>query len=791
LVSETPVSGLEKSYFTRRAKHLGAMEPNLKLAIDEQSKLLREISERLAAQDARWRSLDASVTRNTSSIQQLETTVSNSVAATLRSEIDSHVATTVERLDAVEAAAAFRVGALESATAAFDSWRPYMEASVDDLKYTMNLVRQDLAKQRAPPPPSPTPSFLHATGVLGSYQSPGARPPPTSGKADGPVGHRVEHQRRESGFGRVYAQTHLPHNGTPEFLFHPPFQHIDPNSVSSGQRSHGFHPSSELGQLPRVSFPPFDGDNPRLWQTHCENYFAMYEVHPRVWIKVATMHFSGAASRWLQSVEHKLPHISWSEFGFLLRERFGKDQHAILIRQLFHIKQLGSVAEYIDQFAQLVDQLNSYQPMSDPLYYTMRFLDGLRHDIKSIVMIQRPKDLDTAYVLAQLQDEIGATHKPREFNKFDPRAYSKSSQRVPMPLPPPPTGGPTTRPEVKTPATAQPDRLSSVYAYRKAKGLCYKCGLAYSRGHTCPDTVQLHMVEELWQQFQLPQEDNVSEAGQSETLNCLHLCQSLSRDDRQSKSMRFVGEIRGLSVLILLDSGSSISFISSSIVPHVPMLPVSCPLLLVQVANDSKLSCCAELTNAEWSIQGHRFTSTLKILDLQPFDMIIGMDWLSEHSPMWVHWADKWLSLTVGSSLAKLYGVQASDGQSALVQLCSLSHLPDTDQHIIQSLPPELQSLLDRYSSVFAVPQGLPPVRDCDHRIPLIPGARPVQMRPYRYAPALKTEIEKQIDDMLGSGLIQHSKSPFSFSVILVKKKDNSYRFCVDYRHLNALTAKA
>jgi hypothetical protein len=81
----------------------------------------------------------------------------------------------------------------------------------------------------------------------------------------------------------------------------------------------------------------------------------MYEVHPRVWIKVATMHFSGAASRWLQSVEHKLPHISWSEFGFFLRERFGKDQHAILIRQLFHIKHLRSVAEYIDQFAQLVD----------------------------------------------------------------------------------------------------------------------------------------------------------------------------------------------------------------------------------------------------------------------------------------------------------------------------------------------------------------------------------------------------------------------------------------------------
>jgi hypothetical protein len=62
-------------------------------------------------------------------------------------------------------------------------------------------------------------------------------------------------------------------------------------------------------------------------------------------------------------------------------------------------------------------------------------------------------------------------------------------------------------------------------------------------------------------------------------------------------------------------------------------------------------------------------------------------------------------------------------------------------------------------------------------------------MLPYRYAPALKIEIEKQVTEML-SGIIQPDKSEFSSSVILVKKKDNTYRFCVDYRHLNALTVK-
>jgi hypothetical protein len=65
-----------------------------------------------------------------------------------------------------------------------------------------------------------------------------------------------------------------------------------------------------------------------------------------------------------------------------------------------------------------------------------------------------------------------------------------------------------------------------------------------------------------------------------------------------------------------------------------------------------------------------------------------------------------------------------------------------------------------------------------------------VNIRPYRFSPAMKNEIEQQIQDMLSKGLIQHSQSAFSSPVLLVKKKDKPWRFCVDYRHLNALTVK-
>jgi len=85
----------------------------------------------------------------------------------------------------------------------------------------------------------------------------------------------------------------------------------------------------------------------------------------------------------------------------------------------------------------------------------------------------------------------------------------------------------------------------------------------------------------------------------------------------------------------------------------------------------------------------------------------------------------------------------------------------------------------------------LPPERSCDHAIPLVSGAKAVSIRPYRYPPALKDEIERQVADMLAKGIIQPNQSSFSSPILLVKKKSGAWRFCIDYRYLNALTLKS
>ncbi|KAM1281467.1 hypothetical protein ACFX15_021634 [Malus domestica] len=102
----------------------------------------------------------------------------------------------------------------------------------------------------------------------------------------------------------------------------------------------------------------------------------------------------------------------------------------------------------------------------------------------------------------------------------------------------------------------------------------------------------------------------------------------------------------------------------------------------------------------------------------------------------------------------------------------------------------ELQQLLNAFESIFALPTTLPPQRDHDHHIPLVQGAKPPSIRPYHYGPLQKTEIEKAVQELLEAGFIRRSHSPFSFPVLLVRKKEGTWRMCIDYRELNTLTIK-
>lgn len=103
----------------------------------------------------------------------------------------------------------------------------------------------------------------------------------------------------------------------------------------------------------------------------------------------------------------------------------------------------------------------------------------------------------------------------------------------------------------------------------------------------------------------------------------------------------------------------------------------------------------------------------------------------------------------------------------------------------------KIDQLIEEFSEIFAEPTALPPFRNNhNHKITLMEGANPVNQRPYWYAIQQKNEVDTMVKELLSAGTIQPSCTPYASPVVLVKKKDNTCRLCVDYRKLNQMTVK-
>ena len=155
----------------------------------------------------------------------------------------------------------------------------------------------------------------------------------------------------------------------------------------------------------------------------------------------------------------------------------------------------------------------------------------------------------------------------------------------------------------------------------------------------CADSVQLHVIQELLDMFDdNEQSSQLRDETQHQDQLFLTLSVAALSDVPAPHTLCLSGHIQGHPVAILVDSGSSHSFVSFSLVPvldNVVNLPA---VLSVRVANGDQLSCGSFIPQAAWSVDGYSFTSNLIVLPLSTYDIIFGMDWLEQFSPMQVDW---------------------------------------------------------------------------------------------------------------------------------------------------------
>ncbi|WOH00327.1 hypothetical protein DCAR_0519686 [Daucus carota subsp. sativus] len=415
----------------------------------------------------------------------------------------------------------------------------------------------------------------------------------------------------------------------------------------------------------------------------------------------------------------------------------------------------------------------------------------------------------------------------QKYTKFavistNPGTYPAKPNALPLATAKPPL---LPTPQIKTPQTKQlvkPQQFipAEVRAEKLAKGLCYYCDQKYERGHKCkfrePQLFTVEIpggdVEENWES-----DGDCTEEVEDCVIKDSDPCISVSAltGSQTFSTMRVRGLVQNKPLHILIDSGSTHNFLDITMASKLKCEVSAITKQEITVADGNSISCQNVVKNFSWRMGGYDFTSEVMLIDLGSCDMVLGVQWLSTLGT--VKWnfnkllmefqVDKQFIRLKGVAPQKLKVVSAESSKKLFknaAQLCfiqiqqlnkgepeeSASSLENQNQDLSDHQS-ELEMLKSQYGDIFMEPKELPPSRGVfDHRIPLMEGSNPINIRPYRYPLKQRDVIEQMIDEMLQKGIIQNSASPFASPVVLVGKKDGSWRLCVDYRELNKKTIK-
>jgi hypothetical protein len=538
----------------------------------------------------------------------------------------------------------------------------------------------------------------------------------------------------------------------------------------------------------KLNFPRYNGsEDPTSWICQAEQFFEYQNTAEEEKVSLAAFHLEGEAQLWYQLFKEGEAALEWEVLKEGLHVRYGPTQFDDFFGDLTKLRQTGTVRDYQSEYERLLSRAGRLSVAQQ----VGGFISGLKETIRPEVQASRPETLTAAVGLARLYEaRLQAQRHPAIFSEVKRTMASSNYPHLPS----------AHLARNRSPAIKRlsPAELSD----RRSKGLCFNCDDKFSSGHKCK---KLFLIEGIYEEGEESLEENPSkEQWDEEDTDIPEISLHAISGAQSPQTMRIKGMIMKTCITLLADTGSTHNFLSVELANRLGLKPDRHTEFEVLVANGEKLSSKGKCSAVQVWFQNTRFTIEFYLLNLSGYDAVLGAQWLRTLGPILWDFSKLYMSFQWQGQEVTLKGLASPQDklleaskmlkqlrkqqEGVFVQIFSI-HL-GVEQSCPEIAEPELLQLLEDFKEIFAEPCRLPPPRKHDHQIPLIEDSRAVNVRPYRYPHYQKNEIEKIILGLLKTGVIRASTSPYSSPVLLVKKRDGSWRLSVDYRALNRITVK-
>ncbi|KAJ9544449.1 hypothetical protein OSB04_024156, partial [Centaurea solstitialis] len=555
------------------------------------------------------------------------------------------------------------------------------------------------------------------------------------------------------------------------------------------------------------------------WQIEVDRFFEIMGVPDHKQVKMVAFRLKSTAAVWWDHLttqrqrQRKGPVRSWRRMKQLMSDRFlPGDYEQILYRMYLECAQGSrSVSEYTTEFLRYSERNETGETEGQRV---ARYINGLKPSIQEKIGLQTAWTVSEASNLAMKAEliEKSARSSYRRYTTQIPTEASSSN----------PDKGKSiiTRPNPKTDKDSDPPRTTTAtkppapkpanpYAKPMASK-CFRCGEPGHRSNECNQRRTTALIEGDRDDEEGEYDDlDFAEEDLEEKVACvLQRVLLTPKEEGQRKNLfRTYCAINKKVCNLTVDNGSC----ENLIVDHLglPTQPHDAPYSLGWVKKGPQVR-VTQTCKVPLSIGKHYKADVLcDVLEMDACHILLGRPWQFDHDVtyrgrdniMFFRWGDRKIAM---APVAQFDRTPGKKGENLLVVTSNERLLEDTFKEtqtfcpvVVKGLlsteksdniPEEVEEILRDFKDLTAddLPPELPPMRDIQHQIDLIPGANLPNLPHYRKSPKENEILREQVEDLLR----KESLSPCAVPVLLVPKKGNQWRMCIDSRAINKITIK-